>query len=161
MAMHPLTTAVSTCAIRLAMRSILLLAAIALAAQPGPASARQPSPTSSSTIKFTGPGPFGGQCIDRAERDQHLLASRGIQMLGGGRARVPGTSWRSMRHWEQSSIMGSVAWQTACAGLRPITVDVRIVDERDRTLRDQRISTSLECHGDHAEIRPDEVEYPC
>jgi hypothetical protein len=143
-----------------ALRSVAvaLLAAVAAVAAAPPA---RPPATPEALITITGPGPFGGECIDRAERDEALLARHQVTLLGDGKARSGAATWRAMTPAGQEGVLWAVAWQTSCERVRPRLVDVQIVDERGGLLRRQLISTSSECHGDRFGGGPDDPWYRC
>ena len=81
--------------------------------------------------------------------------------MSGAVARLPVQAWRGMSRGQQFTLFWSLAYSESCAeGHRGEQV-VRVLDLSGRPLARQRISTSTECHGDHAVIRPDQTIYNC
>ena len=81
--------------------------------------------------------------------------------MEGATARVPAQAWRGMSRGQQETLFWSLAYSASCAeGHRGEHV-VQVLDLSGRPLARQRISTSNECHGDHAVIGPDETIYNC
>ena len=120
--------------------------AAASAAQLSPAAARQD---------------FVAECGRMTSHDIPALERRYGMTIERGIAHVPRATWARMDRIERMRLHWPLAFSASCALAHRGTFKVRVLDERGRELAFQMISTSLECHGDHAVIRPEDTEYLC
>ena len=81
--------------------------------------------------------------------------------ISGAVGRLPAQTWRGMSREQQFTLFWSLAYSEPCGEGNHGELVVGVLDLSDRPLARQRISTSTECHGDHAVIRPDETIYNC
>ena len=120
--------------------------AAASAAQLSPAAARQD---------------FVAECGRMTSHDIPALERRYGMTIDRGIAHVHRATWARMDRIERMRLHWPLAFSASCALGRRGTFKVRVLDEHGRELAFQMISTTLECHGDHATIRPEDTEYLC
>jgi hypothetical protein len=89
------------------------------------------------------------------------LVRRFHATIRGSVARLRAATWRAMAPDQQVGIFWSLAYSASCAAGRRGEHVARVIDFAGRLLAHQRISTTVECHGDHAVIRPDDTMYLC
>ena len=134
-----------------AMRALALLPLALLALAPADA---QLSPQASSQT-------FAAECQRMASRDIPALERRYGIMIDRGTAHISRATWARMDRVERMQLHWPLAFSASCAIGRRGTHKVRVIDEQGRELAFQMISTALDCHGDHAMIRPEDTEYLC
>lgn len=133
---------------------IFALVPLALLTAGGAASRAQLSPAAARQDFVAECGRMTSHDIPALERRYGMTIERGI-------AHVHRTTWARMDRIERMRLHWPLAFSASCALGRRGTFKVRVLDEHGRELAFQMISTSLECHGDHAVIRPEDTEYLC
>jgi hypothetical protein len=117
-------------------------------------------PASASPHLMTAADQFRRECAVTRNARPDLLR-RLHASISGAEARVPAATWRGLSRGEQFTLFWSLAYSASCAeGHRGEHV-VRVLDLAGRPLARQRISTSTDCHGDFAVMRPDQTLYRC
>ena len=117
-------------------------------------------PASAAPHPMTAEDQFRRECAVTRNARPDLLRQLHASMQGAT-ARVPAQTWRGMSPGQQETLFWSLAYSASCAeGHRGDHV-VHVLDLSGRPLARQRISTSTECYGDHAVIRPDDTIYNC
>ena len=81
--------------------------------------------------------------------------------IARGVARISRSAWDKMDAHQRAALHWPLAYSASCPLGRRAMHRIRVVDESGRELAFQMISTELECHGDHAFIRPEDTEYLC
>ena len=104
---------------------------------------------------------FAAECRRMTQHDIPALERRYGMTIDRGTAHIPRATWARMDRIERMRLHWPLAFSASCALGRRGTFRVRVLDEHGRELAFQMISTSLECHGDHATIRPEATEYLC
>jgi hypothetical protein len=126
--------------------AFLAAATAAANAQLSPAAARQD---------------FVAECRRMTQQEIPALERRYGMTIDRGTAQVPRAVWARMDRIARLGLHWPLAFSASCALGRRGTHKVRVLDEHGRELAFQMISTRLECHGDHATIRPEDIEYLC
>ena len=104
---------------------------------------------------------FSAACDRVLRRDIPALEARYRMTIRRGVARIDRSTWERMDRIQRAGLHWPLAYSASCPLGRPGTHRVRMVDENGRELAFQMISTELECRGDHAIIRPEDVEALC
>jgi len=76
-------------------------------------------------------------------------------------ARVSRSAWDSASPQDRNQLIWDIAIHNGCVERRPELLTIRIHDEAGQTLRIQRVSTALDCHGDIATEYPGQIWYRC
>jgi hypothetical protein len=104
---------------------------------------------------------FAAECRRITSQDIPALERRYGMTIDRGTAQVPRAVWARMDRIARLGLHWPLAFSASCALGHRGTFRVRVLDEHKRELAFQTISTRLECHGDHATIRPEDIEYLC
>ena len=104
---------------------------------------------------------FAAECRRMTQQEIPALERRYGMTIDRGTARVARATWARMDRIARLGLHWPLAFSASCALGRRGALKVRVLDEHGRELAFQMISTSLECHGDHAVIRPEDTEYLC
>lgn len=81
--------------------------------------------------------------------------------IRGAEARLPRATWRTLSPQQRMTLYWSLAYAASCPEGRRGDHVARVLDRSGRLLARQPISTTLECHGDHAVLGPGETIYLC
>ena len=103
---------------------------------------------------------FRRECVVSRNARADLLA-RLHATIRGADARLPAATWQAMPLDLKSTLFWLLAYSASCAEGRRGEHVVRVLDLSGRPLALQRISTTTECHGDFAVMRPDQTLYLC
>jgi hypothetical protein len=163
------------------MRALVFLPLACLLAGGSPPSSGERPPSEPRSIVVTGPGydwishvppkdridPKSRECTGHAARLAAITKKYNIDVRDH-RAFIDRRVWEAGAKADWEAITWGMVYGASCnAGVRgthSITMfdrDERIRDPMKRTLAYRNVSTSTECHGDHAVIGPDETIYNC
>jgi len=162
------------------MRLATLLPLAALLAASGSPASNAAAPTREGIV-VTGPGPGwikhvplkdridprSSECTDHAAR-LAAVAQRDQVEIKDHRAFIDRARWESGAKADWPEIAWGMAYRSSCnagaRGTHTLTMfdrDESVRDPMKRMLAYRNVSTSLECHGDHAVMGPDDTWYQC
>ena len=104
---------------------------------------------------------FAKECADHEDRLRDMSGYH-IQAGADGTGRVDRPArWNMMSQDDRLGTIWALAYRTSCAAGQRMVVDVRIVDSTGALLKEQKVSTELTCHGDHATEPRGAIWYRC